>query len=118
MTIFTPIGTPVALSTRPMGGRPIRYGRVVDCSYVKLADGEFVIDHGEYVTIGVYTGRTRKLWGRIDCFSVKQHKVDTVVIYDETDPDGYAIWGAKGDPIEGTCYVWQNDTTARDGSEA
>ncbi len=71
---------------------------VILCQEIKLVAPEFVIGCRLGTrTIGVLTGRTRRIWG-MDCPTIKRYQIDTVVI------DG-AIWGVRGDPISGTFAV-------------
>jgi len=76
----------------------VKMRRVVTANDIKLNDGEFVIQcHLGYRTIGVLTGRTRTFWG-IACPTIQRFEIDTVVI------DG-AIWGVRGEAIDGTFAV-------------
>jgi len=77
---------------------PNRTQTVILCPEIKLVEPEFVIEcRLGSRTIGVLTGRTRRIWG-MDCPTIQRYQIDTVVI------DG-AIWGVRGEPIKGTFAV-------------
>ena len=64
-----------------------------------LAAGEMLVEsHNGYITIGVWTGNTRKFWG-VDCPTIARFEVDTFA-----DIDG-VLMGRKGVRIAGTSAI-------------
>lgn len=77
-----------------------------------LADGEFLIRAWTgYVTIGRFTGRTRKFF-RIDCPTIERYEIETYAT-DSTHRHGEGVvMGRKADRISGT-YAIRPELTSR-----